>query len=283
MKTGFIGAGKVGCTLGMFFRMQGLVEVVGYSSRSLSSAQEAAELTDSRAFHDPAELIGQCDCVFITAPDGEIRGIYEALRGDILRGKILCHCSGAMTAEEGFPGISQYGAEGISVHPLFPVSDKRSSYKDIGRAVFCLEGSSRGVEIWLGLLREMSVSARTIPGSVKKEYHAACAVMSNLVCALAAESIGLLGRCGFSDDEARAAIRPLAESNLQSILANGAVRALTGPVERCDTSTVRKHLACIPEGTDRELYRYASLKLVEVAQDKHPEKDYSAMKELLGG
>lgn len=281
MKIGFIGAGKVGCTLGLYFRQSGLAEIAGYYSRSLSSAQEAAGLTDSRAFSSTSELIKKCDSIFITAPDGEIRNVYESIRGAALSGKTLCHCSGAMTAAEAFPGIAEYGASACSVHPLFPVSDKYTAYKRLGDAMFCLEGDSAAVELWQGVLGSMGLRTRQIPGKAKSRYHAACAVMSNLVCALAAESTELLAECGFTDEEARMALRPLAEYNLSGILSRGAAEALTGPVERCDVPTVKKHLECIPEGTDRELYRYASLKLVELASQKHPERDYSGMEELL--
>ncbi|MBR4628455.1 MAG: DUF2520 domain-containing protein [Ruminococcus sp.] len=275
MRIGFIGAGKVGCTLGIFFGNTGLADIAGYSSRSIASAQEAAGLTGSRAFRDTKALIDVCDAVFITVPDGEIREVYEQIKSPALAGKHLCHCSGAMTADEAFPGLSEYGASGCSVHPLFPVSDKQHSWKDIDKAYFCLEG--KDAELWSGLLGNMGLHTRMISGSVKSRYHAACAVMSNLVCALAAESIGLLGECGFPEEEALAALRPLAENNLGSIFAKGPSAALTGPVERCDVSTVRKHLECIPEGNDRELYRYASMKLVEVAQQKHPDRNYAAM------
>lgn len=281
MKIGFIGAGKVGCSLGLYFRQSGLVEIAGYYSRSLSSAQEAAGLTDSRAFSSREELVKKCDSIFITAPDGEIKSVYESIRGDALSGKTLCHCSGAMTAAEAFPDIAAYGASGCSVHPLFPVSDKYAAYKRLGDAMFCLEGDSAGVVLWEGLLNRMGLRTRQIPGSAKSRYHAACAVMSNLVCALAAESTELLAECGFTDEEARTALKPLAEYNLSGILSRGAAEALTGPVERCDIPTVKKHLECIPEGTDRELYRFASLKLVELACKKHPERDYSGMIKLL--
>ena len=49
MKIGFIGAGKVGFTLGKYFRMHG-VEVTGYYSRSIQSAKEAADFTRAQAF-----------------------------------------------------------------------------------------------------------------------------------------------------------------------------------------------------------------------------------------
>lgn len=53
MKTGFIGAGKVGCSLGRYFTEKGRglgLSVEGYFSRSVESAKEAARFTDSKPY-----------------------------------------------------------------------------------------------------------------------------------------------------------------------------------------------------------------------------------------
>ena len=44
MRIGFIGAGKVGFTLGKYFAVNGL-DVAGYYSRNYKSAEEAAAFT----------------------------------------------------------------------------------------------------------------------------------------------------------------------------------------------------------------------------------------------
>ena len=46
MKVGFIGAGKVGFSLGKYFKTHG-VSVVGYYSKTPESAKSAADLADS--------------------------------------------------------------------------------------------------------------------------------------------------------------------------------------------------------------------------------------------
>ena len=55
----------------------------------------------------------------------------------------------------------------------------------------------------------------------------------------------MLEQCGFTADEALAALEPLAMSNIRRIFAVGPTAALTGPIERNDVSTVKKHIACI--------------------------------------
>jgi len=280
MKIGFIGAGKVGCSLGKYFSANGL-DISGYYSRSLSSSEFAAELTGTSAFKDISGLLNASDTVFITSPDGEIKSVYDQLKKLDLRGKVLCHCSGAMTAGEAFPDIEKYGAKGCSVHPLFPVSSKTDSYKELSKAFFCIEGDNETSENWCSILRSMGNNARMISGENKSSYHAACAIMSNLVCGLAAVSVELLEGCGFSEKEALAALRPLAENNIGNISSIGPTAALTGPIERNDSGTIRRHIDCIPEGTDTDIYKSVSRKLVALAQERHPEADYSQISELI--
>ena len=188
-----------------------------------------------------------------------------------------------MTANEAFGELSSLGAYGCSIHPLFPVSSRYESYKELKDAFFCLEGDTEAVETWKELFTGFGNPVRVISGDTKKEYHAACAISSNLVCALAAESIGLMEKCGFSEEEALAALSPLAVANIKKVFSAGPVNALTGPVERCDISTVKKHLDCLPEGPGKEMYRAVSLRLTDTAAKKHPDTDYSEMRAVLSG
>jgi predicted short-subunit dehydrogenase-like oxidoreductase (DUF2520 family) len=282
MKIGLIGASEVGCTLGKYFAERG-IEVTGYYSRTFASAQEAAAFTGTKAYEDPAALIEESDALFLTVPDRMITTVYEGLRQYGLAGKMLCHCSGAMTAREAFPAIEQTGASGYSIHPLFPVSSKDESYLELEGAFFCVEGDDAHLSQWKTFLESLHLRVQIIPGDAKVRYHAACAIASNLYCALVQTSVELLEECGFTHALALEALAPLVRSNLQRILQVGPQDALTGPVERNDAGTVKKHLACIPEGTEQALYRAASAKLVEMASRRHPEEDYSALMDGLKG
>ncbi len=280
MRFGFIGAGKVGCSLGKYLTVNGF-SVSGYFSRSSSSAEYAAALTGTECFGDINILAGKSDVILLTVPDKALAGVYNELEKTELGGKLLCHCSGAMTADEVFSGIEKYGASACSVHPLFPVSSRENSYKELGRAYFCLEGSKRGTELWQNVLTKLGNPSRVISADVKSRYHAACSVISNLVCALADESLSLMLSCGFTAKEALSALRPLAENNIKSIFDKDPLSALTGPVERNDTETVKRHLKCMTDPAGREIYIALSKKLVDMAMKRHPDGDYSEMNKLL--
>ncbi len=280
MKIGFIGAGKVGFSLGKFFA-EGGIQVTGYYSRHQESAQQAAQFTNSRFYDGLDKLIKDSDALFLTVPDGTITSVYDELKCHGISGKQICHCSGAMTAEEAFPDISLFGAHGYSIHPLFPVSSKLETYRELPGAFFCIEGNGPHLSTWQTMLSTLGPTVQVIPTGTKTRYHAACAISSNLVCALVHESLELLETCGFSKELALQALTPLIRSNTEHILQDGPIGALTGPMERCDTKTVEKHLSCFPSEEERELYRAVSQKLMETAQAKHPETDYTYMEKIL--
>lgn len=278
-KIGFIGAGKVGVSLGKFFREGGLT-VTGYYNRHREAAQEAADFTGSRCFDSAEAVADASDAIFITVPDNQIRAVYESLRGSDLRGKKICHCSGALSAEEAFPGIEDLGATGYSIHPLFPVSDKWTSYKELGSAFFCIEGTGP-LAFWVKTLESLGPRVQEISGEAKVKYHAACVISSNLVCALVNTSLNLLQDCGFTEAGAQEALEPLALSNMKHLLEDGPVQALTGPVERGDAETVQKHLSVLGDGPEAALYRAASEVLVSIAERKNPDRDYDGLRRIL--
>lgn len=140
MKVGFIGAGKVGFSLGKFF-VQGNIPVSGYWSRHQESAYEAALFTNTKHYENLQALVQDSDALFLTVPDSAICSIFQILQDFDISEKHICHCSGVMTANEAFPNIQQTGAYGYSIHPLFPINSKYDSYKELANACFCIEGT----------------------------------------------------------------------------------------------------------------------------------------------
>ena len=71
MKIGFIGAGKVGFSLGKFFTAGGIT-MTGYFSRHRESAVEAAAFTNTKSYESLATIVKESDALFLTVPDGEM-------------------------------------------------------------------------------------------------------------------------------------------------------------------------------------------------------------------
>lgn len=299
MKTGFIGAGKVGCSLGKYLCAHG-VKVAGYYDRDTEAASDAAQFTKTTRYDAAETLAADCDVLFITVPDGLIRPVLlDLMKGcevkeddgggtgektasrSILEGKFLCHCSGSLSSREVFQGIEAAGAFGYSVHPLFAVSDRHETWRELDGAFFSLEGDPAHIDDMSAFLAKAGITFQIIDPSSKTKYHLAAVYASNLICGLIGEAGQLLQECGFGEEDALRALTPLIAGNVEHALEVGPVRALTGPVERGDVTTLRKHLSVCESSEDAQLYRLLSKKLVRLAKEKHPERDYTKLEAFL--
>lgn len=282
MKIGFIGAGRVGCSLGKYLKESGSGwELAGYYSRSVASAQEAADFTDSKVFTDLSQLAKVADVIAVTTADGAIADVWLRLCActDQWGHQIVLHCSGAL-ASTVFDGADARGVTAASLHPFYAVSDRYHSYQTLGEALFTLEGSGERLEELDECLRASGLTIQRISAQSKTAYHTAASAASNLMVGLSELAIGLLGECGFDREHARMALKPLMQGNLDAIMEYDTSGALTGPAERADVRTVDKHLHVL-SGEDREIYRLLTKKIVEVAKIKNPERDYALLEELL--
>ena len=69
--------------------------------------------------------------------------------------------------------------------------------------------------------------------------------------------------------------------NVKSVIENGTLEALTGPVIRNDTGTVKKHIEAL-EGTDAlKIYKSVGERLVEMSEKKNPDRDYSELRKIM--
>jgi len=186
-------------------------------------------------------------------------------------------CAGAVADEPAVPARFAFG----SLHPLLAVHDKTTAYENLADAYFTVEGDPAFTEIAGALMTALGNHYCKIDAEQKTLYHAASVIVSNLVCALAYEGMEVFKACGLEAGFAESAWRALFLGNAENIAALGPVNALTGPIERGDTATVAKHLAVLT-GDTKEIYLLLSRALIETAQKKNPERDYSELRRLLG-
>lgn len=287
MKAGIIGAGKVGFTLGKYFVTRGKdIQVSGYYSRNPESAKEAATFTGTRFFEDLAGITKDSDILFITVPDGAIVDVWNDMAGLPIKEKVICHCSGSISSAVFFDAEKR-GAYRYSVHPLYAVSDKYSSYQTLGNAYFAIEGSVEHLEDMKALFTGLGNQVVTMDSSRKTLYHAAAVMVSNQVAALVDMGAQLLTQCGFSRADAEHALMPLFMGNATKISQVGPITALTGPVERGDAGTVHGHLDAFEtletpdKGEIKEAYLALSRRLVQLAKTKHPERNFEPLEREL--
>ena len=278
MKIGFIGAGKVGYSLGKYFAEHNVC-VSGYYSQNQESSKDAAKFTASKSFETMEQIIQECDTLFLTVPDGAIADVYASVAAFDIRGKIICHCSGSLSSEV-FQGIKEKGAYGYSLHPIYAVSSKYESYREFSKVYFTLEGAEERRNVLQSLLEELGNPVEIIAKEDKARYHLAAVFASNLVTGLYRQATELMEECGLSRSFSRQALLPLFLGNANALALQGMAASLTGPIERADEITIQKHLEVMDEDA-KTLYQQLSRKLVEISKEKNPSRDYKKIEELL--
>lgn len=287
MKIGFIGAGKAGCSLGKYFSMckkqqngqAEALEVTGYYSLVKEDARWAAQFTASDCFQTAEEVIAASDTIIISTPDGAVKKVWESLNKENVKGRIFCHLSGSLSSDV-FSGIEKLGGYSISIHPLFAFSDKESVYQQLNHVSFTLEGHPYAVVQWKDILSALGNASLVMDKAVKPKYHAAASILSNHVIAVLETGYELLADCGFSKEQARSFSEILVRDNVEHVIRDGGVKALTGPIERADEETVEKHLSVLnPE--QREIYQACGRQLLAMAREKNPDRAYGNIADLL--
>ena len=282
MKIGFVGAGRAGCSLGKYFTtkaVQADVTVTGYNSIVEEEARWAAQFTGSSVFERIEGVIAASDAIILSTPDGAIKKVWDTVDKKNLTGKMICHLSGSLSSDV-FSGIDTYGGYAISIHPMFAFSNKDSVYQQLDSVSFTLEGHPYAVNAWQQLLDALGNRSVVIDQAKKPKYHAAASILSNQVIAVLATGYELLEECGFSEKEARTFSAALVRDNVEHVIADGCVSALTGPIERGDVGTVQKHLQELND-TQKEMYRVCGSKLLELAECKNSQTDYAVLESVL--
>lgn len=279
MRIGFIGAGKMGFTLGKHFSESEMLEVVGFYSKNPESAKQAAEFTDTKYYEDVRDLARQSEALFLTVPDNQIAvmaGELDRLE-DVIDGKILCHTSGAMSSKV-FSGMKNH-VYGYSIHPIYAVNSKTESYKNFRECYVTIEGDMRYKDYFGNIMKSLGHGVKFIEADNKSKYHAAAVFSSNLVISLYHMAVKLLYECGFTMKEAEEALKPLFMNNAMNLFDAGCEASLTGPVSRNDLITVKNHLDVL-SGDVCNVYKLLSDELIDIAKNISDD-NYDEMRKLL--
>lgn len=274
---GIIGAGKVGTALGGYLTAAGL-PLSGYFDSVLPWAEDAANRTNTQCYATLKEILDKNKVILVTVPDDVIASVWEQCRRYPIAGKTFLHCSGVMSSTV-FSEHEKADVHVGSLHPVCAVNSREAREVFFGK-FFVMEGDAIGIEILKTWMNTTHNEYKIIRSEDKARYHAAAVMSSNLVCALQQQGEDLLMECGFEPHEAHQLLSPLLLGNVGNITASNCVEALTGPVERNDIGTVARHLETL-DGDLLETYRLLSLKLVAMAEQKHPDRNYTNLLNVL--
>jgi predicted short-subunit dehydrogenase-like oxidoreductase (DUF2520 family) len=239
-----VGAGRVGQTLGRALRRRGW-GIGAVVTRHPGTARRAARFIGAGKpiSHLKSEISNQfgADILYITTNDNQVAVAARALARmrKTWRGHVVLQASGALSSRE-LAALRRRGAAVGSLHPLYPFPKPLRVFPR--GVVFGIEGDAEAVKQAHELVESLRGQPMEVRTTEKALYHAAAALVAGHLLTLADLGVRALVRAGVRKSRARTVLVPLAQATLRCYERWGG-RAWTGPLERGDADTVRRHLA----------------------------------------
>lgn len=267
MNISFIGAGKVGTSLGIYLKKNNF-NVLGYYSRSFSSSEKASNLTNSIAFKTLKATL-KADIIFITVNDDSIKEVAMNIsRLNInLENKIFVHMSGALSSCE-IGVLKRETTDVVSLHPIQAFADVSNSVEQLQNTTFSIEGGDKAIQKIKNILDKCSNPYFILEENQKSLYHASACVVSNYLVTLLDYGFSILKHIGIPEELAINSFFPLIEANINNIKKSGTEKSLTGPIARGDLDTIKKHLEAFKENdfNNTHLYKVMGDYTISLAQ-----------------
>ena len=266
----FIGAGKVAWYLSHALHKKDYI-ISGISSRKKASAKKLAVRFFAEFSSHPEDIVENADIIFITTPDSEIKRVVQALcKKKVLRKKqLVIHTSGLLSARI-LDCVKKYDSLPLSIHPTFSFSSRSFNENKLTGVWFVLEGDAVPIRLGKRIVRDLNGKSLVIESSEKSLYHLALVFASNFFVGIEDIAIDILKECGIKKRDAVKLIKPLVEVTQKNVWEKGTQEALTGPVDRGDIETIRKHLKLLSKHARsyKKAYLELSKHLIKIVEEK---------------
>jgi predicted short-subunit dehydrogenase-like oxidoreductase (DUF2520 family) len=261
------------------------VRIIGYGR--VGSHLDYA-LRDSTRF---TVVKGGGDVIFITTQDSRIGEIVRVLRSEYVKGKVILHTSGVLTSDVLEP-LQKEGAETGSFHPVQTFAHKAISKVDVKplKGIYvAVEGTNRAVKVGSRIAREIGARTLIIRKEDKVLHHICCVIASNYLVSMLSQIESLGGKIrinGFNERSFFSIYAPLIKQTIANVAKKGALKSLSGPIERGDIETVKTHLedlaAKAPELS--EIYKAMGRETAKLAAKKESlgEEGYQKFTKIFG-
>jgi len=216
-------------------------------SRNINSAKALAEKFGIKNYSDDVQSIDKSVKVFfLSVPDSEIKSVADKLSKCKLgfRNSLFIHLSGAENISL-LNALKKKGAATASMHIMqtFP-SKKIMSLKEVHAAI---ETDDPSAYEYLTLLSSiLGMIPFKIDSASKAYYHLAGVFASNFLAGNLYNSFNLIKSIGIKNQEtAFEILESTIYSTLRNVKKSGAANALSGPVDRGDIKTIKRHITAL--------------------------------------
>jgi predicted short-subunit dehydrogenase-like oxidoreductase (DUF2520 family) len=294
-KIAIIGAGRIAFSLTSALLKRGY-NVDAIISRKNNSAKALAEKFGVKKYSDDIKLISKSVNVFLlTVPDSEIKKTAVQLSKLKLKftTAFFIHFSGAEDISVLVP-LKLKGGKTGSLHLMqtFP-SKKIVNIRNVNSAIETNDDSM--YKFLLKLCSDLQLMSLRIDSKYKAYYHLAGVFTSNFLAGNLFNAQKLLLLNNIDEQKYFHVLSSTIYSTLQNFKTVGPAKALSGPVDRGDIKTIRKHISSLRKKSNNSKGNYfsslfksyiiQSLNLINLVEEKHGElnKSHQNIRKLLVG
>jgi len=205
LRTGFIGAGRLGTALAWSFAQHGL-RVVAVASMIASDAEQlAALIAGCKVMTNGQSVVDACDLVFVTTPDGAIA--ETTARFHWRPGMAAVHCSG-VTDVDALDHALRDGAMTGGFHPMQTFGDPAAAVRSLPGCTITIEAPEPLNVALVAIATRLECRVNRLPPGMRGRYHAAAGYASQFINVLFAEAATIWKSWGATEKHV-AALTPL--------------------------------------------------------------------------
>lgn len=269
LKIFFIGAGKIAHSLApefkKYFEITGVFDIIKEKALSLWEKYKIPFYE-----HISEEVIQKSNFIIFAVSDDKIEETAEkiSLFNLDFRDKMFIHLSGSKTSES-LKVLSNLNAKTASFHvvqtfpnfQLFPIKNCPCAIETDDDEFY---------EILKSFARKFELRVFRVSKENKIFYHLSAVIISNLLCSLIRCSRMSFAKSKIDEISFENLYRALALKSFENIFAIGEAEALSGPIERGDIATIKKHLSVLMQDLDlKRAYTALSLIALDIAKEKN--------------
>ncbi|MDX2128419.1 MAG: DUF2520 domain-containing protein [Chloroherpetonaceae bacterium] len=269
-----VGTGALGSQLALVLHQLGF-SIDCLINRTLDDALELSRKIKTKVISDQVEDIPKAiNLLLIAVQDSKIPEVVKqyAEHNHNLKHLTVVHFSGALTTDVLLP-LGRRGALTLSMHPYQTFTKKiLPNYPEKFKCYYGLQSDEEeGIEFGKFLAHQFGGKILILPKEAKTLYHISSVMLSNYMVTLTSVASELFAALGTPQREAFKVFEPIMRSMLDNLRDSERIwDALSGPIERGDVATVKRHLAELSEQMPHLISVYAAMAMetVRVAVQK---------------
>ncbi len=273
MDIGLIGCGKVGtsifCLLKKNNRILGVYDI---NKRNQQRTVKKLKLTKNASYE---AICTKSQALFFATPDDKILDAFRKTKPFLKNVKFLFHFSGLLPSTI-FPKAKKIRRASIHPFTTFPeiiLPPIRKKYD------LFIEGDKPALRAVRQIFKSEYFNIKKITKQDKAKYHLIGVFSSNLLVGLISAVEGLSRDIGWAKKNTTGVVSSIIKTTLDNVMKNGVKNALSGPLERGDISTIKKHLKMLRKNKNLlNIYKALSLAALKNVADSNNKK---TLKELL--